>query len=406
MLFYSLAMVGVAAAVAFVMLRPGMLASRAWRATVTPLASIIGSGFLVVGPILAHAAGNFAWVAMVALCAVAYLFGYAIRRNILHVEPELQQEPPIAIVALEQLSYLVLAFCYFISVAYYLNLFASFSLRGVGVIDQNATRMLSSLAIVLIGGFGAYHRLRGLETIEELAVGIKLSLIGGLLAAMGVAIAFKVLAGNWALARLDHEVGTHELRILMGLVILVQGFETSRYLGHTYDREMRVRTMRNAQLLATGIYVSFILLLTPFFSGPLPAEGGETTIIDMLAPLGVLVAPLVIVAAVASQLSAAVADMNGASGMLSAATSRRVSTAVGYVMTAAVALLVTWSANIFEIIAYATKAFVAYYALQCALAALMALRNGPQRSLGLAALFGAATLLALVITVFGVPAGA
>ncbi len=164
--------------------------------------------------------------------------------------------------------------------------------------------------------------------------------------------------------------------------------------------------MRNAQLLATGIYVSFILLLTPFFSGPLPAEGGETTIIDMLAPLGVLVAPLVIVAAVASQLSAAVADMNGASGMLSAATSRRVSTAVGYVMTAAVALLVTWSANIFEIIAYATKAFVAYYALQCALAALMALRNGPQRSLGLAALFGAATLLALVITVFGVPAGA
>jgi hypothetical protein len=72
---------------------------------------------------------------------------------------------------------------------------------------------------------------------------------------------------------------------------------------------------------------------------------------------------------------------------------------------AAVALLVTWSANIFEIIAYATKAFVAYYALQCALAALMALRNGPQRSLGLAALFGAATLLALVITVFGVPAG-
>jgi hypothetical protein len=33
-----------------------ILNSRRWRATVTPLASIIGSGFLVAGPILAHAA--------------------------------------------------------------------------------------------------------------------------------------------------------------------------------------------------------------------------------------------------------------------------------------------------------------------------------------------------------------
>lgn len=49
--------------------------SRLWRATTTPLASIIGSGFLVLGPILDKSYGNLAALVMLALCAVAYLFG-------------------------------------------------------------------------------------------------------------------------------------------------------------------------------------------------------------------------------------------------------------------------------------------------------------------------------------------
>ncbi len=78
----NLLMIGVAAIVVAFTLRPRLIRSPLWRATVTPLASIIGSGFLVAGPILAHAAGNWAWAAMLALCLVGYLFGAAIRRNI------------------------------------------------------------------------------------------------------------------------------------------------------------------------------------------------------------------------------------------------------------------------------------------------------------------------------------
>jgi len=54
----DIAMIAAAVAIAVVVLRPAMLRSQSWRATVTPLASIIGSGFLVAGPVIGHAAGH------------------------------------------------------------------------------------------------------------------------------------------------------------------------------------------------------------------------------------------------------------------------------------------------------------------------------------------------------------
>jgi hypothetical protein len=42
-----------------------------WRAAITPLASIIGSGFLVLGPILVASFGQYAPIVMVALCILA-----------------------------------------------------------------------------------------------------------------------------------------------------------------------------------------------------------------------------------------------------------------------------------------------------------------------------------------------
>jgi hypothetical protein len=124
----------------------------------------------------------------------------------------------------------------------------------------------------------------------------------------------------------------------------------------------------------------------------------------MLAPLGTVVAPLIIFAALASQLSAAVADMNGAGGLLGAATVGRVPVRGAYVATAVVALAITWLADIYEIIVYASKAFVLYYALQCSLAALVAFRPGadfnPMRGL----LFALGTVLSILVLVFGIAA--
>ena len=401
----SIILVVVALALAAVLLQPRVAGADWWRAVVTPLASIIGSGFLVAAPILSHAAGLWAFVAMAALCLVGYLFGVAIRHNIAEVEPVLTDHPPKSLAVLERLSSLMLALAYFISVAYYLNLFAAFALRGIGVDAQFFVRLVTSGVLVALGAAGLTGGLRLFEHVETFAVGIKLAIVGGLLAMLVFANAQAMATGNLDLPSLDHATGWREVQVIMGLVVLVQGFETSRYLGDAYDGALRVRTMRAAQLIATGIYIAFILLATPYFTGGLKAEGGETAVIDLLAPLGLAVAPLLIIAALASQLSAAVADINGSSGLLSENLSRWINVRTGTLVTVGAALLLTWTANIYEIISYASRAFVAYYALQSLMALISEYRKDRTNRMRLA-LFGGAFGLAVFILVFAAPASA
>ncbi len=66
------AILAIVAMTAAVLLWPRLRALPTWRAMVTPLASIIGSGFLILGPLLQAAYGKFAPLVMAALCAVAW----------------------------------------------------------------------------------------------------------------------------------------------------------------------------------------------------------------------------------------------------------------------------------------------------------------------------------------------
>lgn len=167
-------------AFALVVLSPRLLSWRGWRATVTPLASIIGSGFLVAGPILSHAAGRLAWLAILGLCAIGYFYGSVIRHNIEFVEPRLNKHPPRVVWFIEEVSDLALALAYFVSVAYYLNLFSAFALRGGNVVDAFWIKVVATVVIGAIGTLGVARGLGALEKVEMLAVGIKLALIGGL----------------------------------------------------------------------------------------------------------------------------------------------------------------------------------------------------------------------------------
>ncbi len=56
-------------------------------ATVTPLASIFGSGFLIIIPILERELGSLAAVGMAGVCLLAWMIGIAIRHNVAVVEP-------------------------------------------------------------------------------------------------------------------------------------------------------------------------------------------------------------------------------------------------------------------------------------------------------------------------------
>lgn len=396
----NIILIAATVAVGAILLRPALLKSLVWRATITPLASIIGSGFLVAGPVLSDSAGRLAVFAMFGLCALAYLYGAAVRENIRAREQRGEREPGLMRFTSKGAD-LVLAFAYFISVAYYLNLFAAFGLRFAGITDPFWIRVVATAAIALIGAIGLSGGLKALENLEIGTVTLKLSVIGGLLTAMAVASVIALSNANFAPQAYDHATGWDEIRTLLGLVVLVQGFETSRYLSAEYDAATRIRTMRRAQWIATGIYVAFIAMFMHFYTGQLPSEGAETAIIDMLAPIGVAVTPMLIAAALASQSSASIADMNGAGGLINEGTGGKVSVNLGNLGVAVAAIAITWTFDIFEIITHATRAFVAYYALQSVLAAHAAFRR---KGWGSMAMFIAAVASALLILAVAKPA--
>ena len=229
-------------------------------------------------------------------------------------------------------------------------------------------------------------------------MGIKIAVIAGLIATLawaGMTGAVPAPPGPGPVSE------TNPVRVLLGLVILVQGFETSRYLGANYPAPERVRTMRWAQWLSTVIYAAFLGLATPFLIGHPPSAGQDTAIVGLLAPIGVVVGPLIIVMALSSQFSAGIADMNGAGGLISEVTYTKLPDKMGYVVTALVAIVVTWSADIFQIIVYASKAFALYYGIQTLLALVVIRDLREERTVARIGLFVLAEILALAVLVFG-----
>ncbi|KQX20065.1 MULTISPECIES: hypothetical protein [unclassified Sphingomonas] len=376
--------------------------SESWRATVTPLASIIGSGFLICGPILAREFGRAAIIAEAALLLIAYGAGAVIRFNIIHVENYLAgASRNDRVVWLARATQGVLALAYAISVAYYLKLLAEFLLKPIGIapawhgLASNGIVTLIVLAIVALA-FG-----NGLRRVEHLAhgtVSLKIGIIAGLLAGL----ACWWLTGATADPLPPAQIGWASIPLLLGLVITVQGFETSRYLGHAYDQQLRIRTMRHAQWIASAIYLAFLALLTPFLGRAAEAEGvaGILDIMTMVAPaLGVFV----LVGALSSQLSAAVADSIGSGGLMSEVTQRKLSVELAFALAGALAIAVVWLTDPFEVVAISSRAFALFYALQCALAFIVARRTGvgtPRHYIG----FAVVGVICLVATLIGAPA--
>lgn len=375
---------------------PRVANARLWRATITPLASIIGSGFLVLGPILNVSYGGYAPLVMIGLCGVAYLFGSAIRFNITQIDQPLKR--PAYLETAETAASAVLAFAFIISVAYYLNLFGAFSVSLTDLDDSFHARLLTTAVFVMIFIVGSTRGFSALERMEQISVGIKLAIIAGLL--FGLVVHFGEAAQMGTLKFDPADVtGWAAVTLMAGLIVTVQGFETSRYLGADYSAPIRIRSMRLAQWLSTCIYVVYISLLTYAFDfGVLTHD--ETAIIDLMLLVAPILPLLLVAAAMSAQFSAAVADTSASGGLIAEITKGKVPEKIAYAVLVGAGLLLTWTANIYEIISYASRAFAAYYAIQTGIAATSAHMQGHRwRTI----LFGTMTALGCAITVFGQP---
>ena len=366
------------------------LQSSLWRATVTPLASIIGSGFLVLAPILVYAYGSKAPFVMGALVLGAYLFGSAIRFNIAVRNAPVSFHDFIA-EKLEIGASWALAFAFMISVTYYLNLFGAFGLSLTPFDSAANAKLLSSVIFVIILAVGYTRGFSALEKMEYAAVTFKLAIIAGLL--LGLSYYCYAKAVNSTLVLHPPQLtGWAAITLAFGLIITVQGFETSRYLDDEYDAAVRIRSMRLAQLVAAAIYTIYITLFAFSFEHE-EFQLTETAIIDVMGIVAPILPWILVAGALAAQFSAAIADTSGSGGLIAELTKGRISPRNGYVLLVITGLVLTWSADVFQIISYASRAFALYYTLQAAIGARMAFLLPNQRCRG---------FLFLLLVIFGI----
>jgi hypothetical protein len=338
---------------------------------------------------------------MALLLVLAYWVGEAIRFNIRHFEP-IENSGHGAAQSVAFLSRMVLAGAYFISITYYLQLLAAFLLNAAGIESQVAAHGITSVFLLTIGGIGMWRGLDTLEGVEKYAVSLNLGMIGALLLGLVIYNAGLLLGGTWALPAITSDINFHDMRVLLGLLIVVQGFETSRYLGDAHPAEQRISTMRVAQLLSAAIYLTFISLATVLFHDGLGAD--VTAIIGMTKPVAMVLPFLLSIAAIGSQFSAAVADSEGAGGLIEDISHRKVSIRHAYLLILVVTVVLTWETDVNEIIAYASRAFALFYMLQCGVAFVVArqlkdLRGRTARQV----MFAVLALVCLLVFALGLP---
>ncbi len=372
-----------------------------WNATVTPLASIIGSGFLVIAPLLAAVAGSYALAAMLLIVALAYGIGHAIRYNIAYAEPlEGSPKAPRPLTFYTRLSSASLSVAYVISVAFYIRLLASFALSLTPVNNSFFEDVLATAILLAIAAIGYVRGLRGLEVVETISVSIKLSIIIALLAGL---FWHNLGTGIWSAELVPDDADTiTRLRMLGGMLLVVQGFETSRYLGGSYPADMRRKTMNYAQVSSAIIYIAFVALVVPVLVN-LPAGGkpDETAIIEITGFVAPVLPYLLVLAALMSQLSAGIADTVGAGGLVVEESKGRIVERHAYPVLIAFSITLIWAFDIFQVISIASRTFAFYYMMQAIIAVIVARQN---RHFGQMAFALALAALLAMIVVFALPA--
>ncbi len=365
----------------------------------TPLASIFGSGFLVVVPVLASAVGPYALLAMIVVAFIAFLVGSIVRHNILCAEPVLARGSNSVTLFAEKLSSFALVAAYVVSVCLYIHILSSFVLASFDLDTAFNKNLMTTLIIGVITVIGLFGGLKPLEKLERWALYVTIVILG-LLLFMFAAYDFNqyITLKQFTLPEIPDRTAWEVITIIAGTLIIVQGFETTRYLGEEFDAATRIEASRWSQYFSLGIYVLFVALALPIVSA-LNGVYDDNSLITLAATASLLLPIPLIIAAGMSQFSAAVADTLAAAANLKETTQQRISTRWGYLFVGVAAMLLAWTSSTFEIIALASRAFAFYYLLQC-IVAFSVCNNTSKRILFV--FIGA--ILAFVL-IFAVPAG-
>ena len=370
------------AALAYALYRPRVQQSLRYQATVVPLANIMDVGFILFAPAIVLLVGFRAPLFMFGISLMAIAAGLAIAYNIRHYEPiQGQGGIPDRIEGIAEWSLLAASM---VNIAYYTIVLIALVLLPL---DANTPDRRTLIGVMVLGALIVIGMSGGMDWLNrtgDRTTAFNLAAVVGIVVAFVVANVQTALGGRWDIGH-SPSIGAEEIRTMLGLFAMVQGFEASRYIGVRFAAEERVTTMRLAQATSTVVFVVFVFALMASFLPPLPGLTGP------LAPTGGDLAAL------GSQTSAIIGATSSRSDML---VSRKVPRTITFPVILIPAILLVIFVDLNVAVSLASRVFAAFFAIQAALAALLAYRRGARWAL---TGFVGVALMMLTVLVFGLP---
>jgi hypothetical protein len=386
------------AGLAWVLYRPKVQESLTYKATVVPLGEIMDVGFIVFSPVIIVLFGYDATWAMLGLCLLAILTGFATSYNINHYEPLVGKPDPLH--RWNSLALWALLAASVVNVAYYAQLLMTLVWLPLG--DLYSAGLVTATAALLLGILMIYGFARGLMALNDLgnkSTAFNLSAIAAVLVAFATFNVQRLVGGDFDWPQFDAPVDADAFRKLLGLFVLVQGFESSRYIGAYLSAETRVKTMRSAQYISSTVYVLFVAFSLILFA-TVDAPANVTAIFEVSEEVSVFLPFLIMAAALGSQLSAIVNDTETRTEMLAGEVGDRVPRRWTFPLFLVPAILFVVLTDVSSAVALASRVFAAYYLLQALIAGRLAWRA---ERWGWVALFTGIGLAMAAVAVFGLP---
>ena len=383
------------AMLAYALYRPRVQQSKQYQALVVPLANIMDVGFILFAPAIVLLVGFRAPFFMFGICLVAIAAGLAIGYNIRHYEPiEGEGGRPDRLEIISQWSLLGASV---VNIAYYTMVLVTLAQLPFDWNSVDGRTIISVTLLAVLVVIGMSGGMDWLNNAGNRTTAFNLAAVIGIVVAFIVANVQEALGGRWDLGP-SPDLGTEEIRKMIGLFAIVQGFEASRYIGVRFGAAQRVSTMRMAQGISTVVFVIFVVaLLLAFLPTPEGIVEDGTAIFAVSELIGGALPWLLLTAALGSQTSAIIGATSSRSDML---VNHKVARKITFPIILLPAIMIVIFVDVNVAVNLASRVFAAYFTIQAVLAMILAFRK---KNWGAVAGFVGLTLVMLAVAVFGLP---
>jgi hypothetical protein len=377
--------------------RPKVQESGTYKATVVPLAEIMDVGFIVFSPVIILLFGYYATWAMLGLCVLAILTGFAISYNIENYEPLIGKPDPLH--GWNSLALWALLAASVVNVAYYAQLLMTLVWLPLGLYSPGLVTATAALLLCILTIYGFAKGLMALNELGNKTTAFNVAAIVAVLVAFAVYNVQRLVGGDFDLPHFNAADNEEAFRKLLGLFVLVQGFESSRYIGAYVSADERVKTMRSAQYISSAVYVLFVAFSLILFAS-VKAPDNVTAIFEVSKQVSVFLPFLIMAAALGSQLSAIVNDTETRTEMMAGQVGERLPRPWTFPLFLVPAILVVLLTEVSSAVALASRVFAAYYLSQALIAGRLAWRA---ERWAWVAFFAGIALAMAAVAVLGLP---